>query len=125
MQTILLPIQKKYCEKIFSGQKFYEFRKSVPSKNIEKIIVYESRGCGMAIGELLIKGIISGSIEEIWQLTKNKAGIEYSEFIKYFKSCEVAFVYSILSYVKYNKPKSIDQYNLSRAPQNFVWIERK
>lgn len=125
MQTILLPIRKKYCDKIFSGQKCFEFRKSVPSKNIGKIIVYESRGCGMAIGEMLIKDVISGSVEDIWQLTKNKAGIEYSEFIKYFKSNNVAYAYSILSYTKYGKPKSLDQYNLSRAPQNFVWIERK
>lgn len=66
MKTILLPIRKEYCEKIFNGQKKYEFRKSVPSDDIAKIIVYESKGHKFIIGELLINNVFSGSVEDIW-----------------------------------------------------------
>lgn len=124
MQTILLPIQKKYCDKIFSGQKCFEFRKAVPSRRIGKILVYESRGRGMVVGELLIKDIIDGSIEEIWRLTGDRSGIGYNEFIRYFKGKGRAYAYRISKCIEYDSPRSIAEYGLSRAPQNFMWIER-
>lgn len=124
MKTILLPIRKEYSDKIFSGIKKYEFRKSLFSENIEKILVYESRGSGTIVGELMIAGVISGSPDSVWEKTKGYSGINRDDYVKYFKGKHTAYAYVIADCHRYDKSKFIADYNLSRAPQNFVWIER-
>ena len=42
MATILLSIKPEYANKIFDGQKRYEYRKRIPKKEVSKIIVYSS-----------------------------------------------------------------------------------
>ena len=47
----LFPIKKEYVKKIFDGSKAYEYRKSFCSLEVDTIVIYESRGKGLVVGE--------------------------------------------------------------------------
>lgn len=125
MASIILSIHKQYCLSLFAGEKKYEFRKSVPSRPVSSIFVYEARGCGKVIGELKISETLVASPEDIWNQTKDMAGIDRESFFKYFKGKERAVVYVIFSYSKYEIPKPLSEFGISRAPQNYIWVEHR
>lgn len=50
----LFPIKKEYVKKIFDGSKAYEYRKSFCSLEVDTIVIYESRGKGLVVGEFEI-----------------------------------------------------------------------
>lgn len=52
MATILLSIKPEYANRIFDGSKKYEFRKHLPQKKIDKIVVYSTDPVQRVIGEV-------------------------------------------------------------------------
>lgn len=58
MSKILLSIKPEYAHKILEGTKKYEFRKHLPKKKIEKIIIYSTAPDGSVIGEFAWYGVI-------------------------------------------------------------------
>lgn len=124
MGIILLSIRKQYCEQIFSGVKKYEFRKKAPVSNIDKILVYESHGCGKIVGEIIIEDILYGSVNEIWELTNKDAGIDSESFSKYYEGHSHAIAYKISDFTKYENPITLSSFGISSAPQNYMWVER-
>ncbi len=59
MKTILISIHPKWCEKIFSGEKTIEVRKTAPKPPF-KAIVYETfngGGSGKVIGEFICNDV--------------------------------------------------------------------
>lgn len=124
MSVILLSIRKQFCDLIFTGLKKYEFRKKAPVSNVDKILVYESRGCGKIVGEILIEDILFGSVNQIWEWTNKDAGIDAESFSKYFEGHSRAIAYKISDFAKYENPIALSSFGISSAPQNYMWIER-
>ena len=52
MATILLSIKPEYVAKIFDHTKKYEFRKRIPQRPIDKVVVYSSNPEQHIVGEL-------------------------------------------------------------------------
>ncbi len=124
MNIILLPIQKEHSEHIFNGSKKYEYRRSFPGIFIDKIMVYESRGCGLAVGELEVLDILYTDIAELWKQTSKEGGISKKQFEEYFNDKEKGYAVKIGEVSKYESGRPLSEYGLQRAPQNYVWIER-
>ena len=107
MKAILMSIKHKWCEKIFSGEKTIEVRKTAPKlKPPFKVYVYQTKhkgrnivaealnavyGGGKVIGEFIcdkiekfnVGSLRSDDIEEL-------ACLSYTELINYFyKPCEL------------------------------------
>ena len=57
MSIILMSIKPEYVDKIFSGEKKYEYRKRLCKEKIDTIIVYSSSPIQKVVGELKIKQI--------------------------------------------------------------------
>lgn len=58
METILLDIKPEYVERIFNGEKLYEYRKRLSQKDINKIIVYATHPTMKVIGEVEVINVI-------------------------------------------------------------------
>lgn len=123
MNTIILSIHKQYCDLIFGGKKRFEFRKSVPSHAVSSILVYEAKGSGKIIGELTIEDALIGPPDEIWSQTKDVAGIDKESFFNYYRGKQKVVAYVIKSAHKYEKPKSLSDFGISRPPQNYIWVK--
>ena len=125
MIEILLPIRKEFSDKIFSGEKKFEFRKSIPKSQVSKIYVYESRSCGIIVGEICVADVLCDTPEALWNVTKQASGIDYDSYLSYFKGKTKAYAYPIKSFIKYECPKGLSDFGLSRAPQNFVKVQKR
>ena len=123
MATILLSIKPEYANKIFDGQKRYEYRKRIPKKEVSKIIVYSSAPKQAVIGEIEVIKTLKMKPTPLWNSTKANAGISRSKYRKYFSGCTAAYAFVIGSFEKYPTSKSLADFNIQSAPQSFVYLD--
>ena len=122
---VLLSIRPEYAEKIFSGEKKFEYRRSLfKNGNIKSIIVYATKPVGKVIGEFEIDEILTGTPKKIWSLTKKYSGIEKEKFTNYFVDKEEGFAIKIKKTKRYKKSKTLRELSpdLKVAPQSFRYI---
>ena len=125
MSTILMPIKPEYVNKIFSGEKKFEYRKRVCKKNIDKIIVYSSSPVQKVVGELIIRNVLCDKKDIIWNKTKMYGGIDKDKYDKYYENSNIAVAYEIEKAILYDIPKELKDYKVNTAPQSYIYIERE
>jgi hypothetical protein len=121
---VLLSIKPEYANKIFSGEKKFEYRKLIFKREIKFIVVYATKPVGMIIGEFEIDKIISDTPKQIWNLTKEHAGIEEDKFKNYFSNKETGFAIKVKKAKLYKHSKTLKEYNpkIKVPPQSFCYI---
>ena len=124
MSTILMSIKPEYVDKIFFGNKKYEYRKKLCKENINKIIVYSSSPVKKVIGELIIKQVLYDKKKNIWDKTNIYGGISKEKYDKYYDKCDYAVAYEIEKVVLYDNPKNLNDYNIKTAPQSYVYLKK-
>ena len=108
----LFPIKKEYVKKIFDGSKAYEYRKSFCSLEVDTIVIYESRGKGLVVGEFEIADRLCDTPRNIWERTKGYAGISESDFFSYFEGRDKACAYVVGNVKKsYRMSRMLYSYN--------------
>jgi predicted transcriptional regulator len=125
MQTsILLSIKPEFVEKIFSGLKRYEFRRVMfKSKSVTKVVVYASHPVQRVVGEFEVGGVLALNRTELWQQTKQFAGIAKNYFDDYFADKETAYAIKIKSTKRYARPFALEYLCPSaRPPQSFMYL---
>ena len=123
MLDAIFAIKPKYVEKIFSGEKRFEFRTAVCKQQIKKMIIYETSPTSKIVGEVHISKILADTPENIWIQTKEYAGIDYDSFMNYFKNRETAFAYVLEKPAKYETSKLLSEYNIKSVPQSFIYLK--
>jgi len=121
---VLLSIKPEFANKIFSGEKRYEYRKSIfARKGIKTVIVYSTMPVGRIIGEFEIEEILQDNPKNIWQETKEHSGIHSHFFDNYFQGRETAFAIKVKKAILYDEPlipgEVIDNFF---APQSFMYL---
>ncbi|HEY5583243.1 MAG TPA: ASCH domain-containing protein [Ruminiclostridium sp.] len=120
---ILLSIKPEYVENILNGSKKYEFRKRIASKHIDTIVIYSSSPKKKVVAEVKVMDTISMSPSALWEKTKKEAGISRTKFREYFRGCIMAHTYQLGEVKVYNEPKTLEDFNISHAPQSFVYLK--
>ena len=121
---VLLSIKPEFVEKIFSGEKRYEYRKAIFSKfTVTTVVIYATMPVGKIVGEFTVDSIIEDGPSELWDATKEYSGITNSFYWEYFSGRKKAYAIKIGGPVKYNE--AIDPYELDKAfcpPQSFRYL---
>lgn len=122
---VLLSIKPEFVEKIFSGEKLFEYRKAVFKKpDVKSIIIYSTMPEGKIVGEFSIGHILVKHPRDLWKETKKVSGINKEFFDEYFNGRDVGYAIEIKSLKKYDQP--IDPYKEERgfkAPQSFKYLD--
>ena len=66
--------------------------------------------------------ILIGDPEMIWQLTKKKSGIDKIFFDEYYKNKTEAVAYKLKNVIKFDSPKTLNDYGVHNAPQSYQYI---
>ena len=120
----LLSIKPEFVDKIFSGEKLFEYRKAVFKRpGVQSVVIYSTMPEGKIVGEFTIGGILAQKPEELWAETKGASGISKQFFDEYFSGRDVAYAIKIQDLKRY--PEPINPYEKERgfkAPQSFKYI---
>ncbi len=121
----LLSIKPEFVEKIFSGEKLFEYRKAIFKRpEVESVVIYSTMPEGKIVGEFKIGHILAKHPEDLWEHTKLSSGISKKFFDEYFINREVAYAIEITELKKYEEP--IDPYKKDssfKAPQSFKYLD--
>lgn len=82
---VLLSIKPEFVREIFAGNKKFEYRKTIFTKNVDKVVVYSTKPEGMIVGEFTVEKIIEQEPKELWEQTQNDSGITKKFFDQYFE----------------------------------------
>lgn len=121
-QNIILPIAPLYIEKIFSGEKKYEYRKKLCKNDISKIYLYSTAPVKGIVGEVEVIGKIEENTEHLWDLTSQYSGIDKDFFNKYFSNCTKACAYKLGQVKKYANKIPLHNVGINYIIQSFCYI---
>ena len=122
-ETIILSIHPNHIEKILSGEKRYEYRKRIPT-DIRYIVVYATAPIKMIVALIEIDSVIKGIPKEVWDKTKNYAGISQDFFMRYFSNHQDAYAIKIKAVHELLYPKPItDLKDQICAPQSYTYLK--
>jgi predicted transcriptional regulator len=121
---VLLSIKPEYADKIFSGEKKFEFRKiAFRNSKVKTIVVYSTMPVGRIIGEFSIKYIHKDSPKTIWRKTKRFSGIDEDFFNEYYNGRALAVAIEVDNPILYSEPiNPKEEYKNFTAPQSFMYL---
>lgn len=121
---ILLSIKPEYANKILDGTKIWEYRKSVPKKNIDAIIIYSSYPVKEIVAEVEVLKIESCNVKELWEKTnaERDGGISKEKYDKYFQNKDFGYAYKLGTIHKLSG-KTLKDYGIKYPPENFCYIK--
>ncbi|MBQ0063490.1 MAG: ASCH domain-containing protein [Prevotella sp.] len=120
-KTIILSIHPCHIEKIFSGEKLYEYRKIVPS-DIQNIVVYATSPIKKIVAIIEVDKVLTDTPESIWKQTSKHSGVTKEFFMSYFREKEKANAIKIKRFFKLKEPKLLSFVGIKYAPQSFTYI---
>lgn len=101
----------------------YEYRRKIfKDGSVKTVVVYVTSPIKKIIGEFSIEKVLSDTPQNIWKQTKDNSGITKEFYDKYFQNRDKAYAIKIKSPNKYKKPMELKKFNISSAPQSFIYI---
>lgn len=122
MCRVLLSIKPEYVEKIFSGEKEFEFRKNRCKSDVVKMVIYCTSPVMKVVGEADIIEVIEDIPSVVWEKTQNKSGITKDFYDSYYAGRTKSVAYKLANIKKYKKPKTLKSLGIATAPQSFVYL---
>ena len=123
MNAIMLSIHPQYVMKIINGTKRYEFRRRLARSKVSKIYIYETFPAMKVVAVAQVVDELAGSPSEIWERTKDFAGISKRAFYDYFQDKNDAFAYELGDVEIFEYAQNLDVFGLTSAPQSFACVK--
>lgn len=121
---VLLSIKPEYVRKIFAGTKKYEYRKSIFTKHVDKVVVYATKPVGLIVGEFQIEEVLVEDPATLWKETHEASGVSKVFFDQYFKGRSSGYALKVSSPQLYDEPiNPFEQFAPFIAPQSFKYID--
>lgn len=121
---VLLSIKPEFVAKIFSGEKRYEFRRSLfKRRDVTTVVVYASVPVSRVVGEFEIGRVLCDTPGELWRKTKEGAGITEQFFFDYFKDKATGYAISVSSSRRYDFPFDLRNVLGLAPPQSFRYLD--
>lgn len=121
-KTIILSIHPQHIDKIFSGEKLYEYRKRIPT-DIQCFIIYATAPIKKIVAIVEVDSVLKETPKSLWELTKKHSGVSYDFFMNYFDKAPDA--YAIKFRHIYKLPNHMDITvldGIKRAPQSYAYV---
>ena len=129
-KVIIVAIKPEFSDRIFSGTKKIELRKSKP--NLEKndiILVYNTVPDKAVVGICRVNEIIQSTPNDIWKKYSNDLGIDEKRYFDYYLGREKAIGLKIDSFRKFKRKISLETIRefipSFSPPQTFKYYNRE
>ena len=122
-QKIVISINPEYVRKIILGIKKYEYRTKAAKRDIDKIIIYETKPVKKIVAEAEILEVLEMEPNELWKKTYRNSGTTKKFFDQYFKNRSIAYAYKLGKIKVYEKPIKLSDIGIMNAPQSFMYLK--
>jgi type I restriction enzyme S subunit len=125
--NVLLSVKPEFAEKILTGEKRYEFRKTTfrDPDNVDTVFLYASSPEQEIVGSFSFDDITQADPEELWDRYGAESGIEQkSRFMDYFKGTTTGYAIAVDETMRFASP--IDPYRRFdgfRPPVSFQYFD--
>ena len=121
---VLLSIKPEYAEKILTGVKRFEYRKTIPrNEAVHTVVLYATMPVGKVVGEFEIAGVLRESPDDLWKQTRQASGITREFFDEYFRGRKNAVAIAVSKPKRYAKPLMLKDVSGSiTPPQSFQYL---
>jgi len=119
---MLLSINPQHVENILNGQKKFEFRKVRCRADVDNIVLYATSPIMQIVGEADVIEIIQDSLDVVWEITSEYAGISRRFYDEYYQGKDKAVAYKLGKVKRYERPLQLSDLGIGFAPQSFVYI---
>src|SRR4030067_501956 len=104
-KVALISIRPFFVEKILSGEKKLEFRRSWVAAPVDMLVIYSSAPTQRIVATLNIVGVTEGSPTALWELAKEKGGGVTRQLIyDYFAGKKTGFAIEIADVLEFENP---------------------
>ena len=127
-RTALISIHPEHAEKIFAGEKKFEFRRRWTSRSVETLFIYATAPVQRIVGFAKISRVTQGTPTQLWRLTHQvNGGFSKSKLFAYFGSSKTGVAIELSKVTP--MPSGIDpRLCLGRGfrpPQSFRYLSEK
>lgn len=127
-RTALISIHPEYAEKIFAGEKKFEFRRRWTSRSVETLFIYATAPVQRIVGFAKIARVTQGTPTQLWRLTQQvNGGFSKSKLFAYLGSSKTGVAIELSKVTPI--PSGIDpRLCLGRSfhpPQSFRYLSEK
>lgn len=124
MKAILITIKSDYASQIYAGMKTIELRKRTPKVPIgTPCLIYEPLPIGRVTGYFTYAGSFDFDTLCTELSLLKKAGISYSKMRAYYAHQLIGVAWQIEKPTPFPDALSLDDFNVSRAPQSYQIID--
>ena len=124
IMNLIISIRPKYINEMRKNIKKYEFRKNIFKKKVDKIFIYSTNPVKKIVGYVNYSYFFEGKPEDIWEKTKEHAGISKDKYMEYFDHKKKAFAIDFSDIYFFENPiNPYEEIKNFRAPQSFMYFE--
>ena len=123
---IAITLPRKLIDKIISGEKKIELRKNYPASEgfIMTVFVVEKGTKNVPI-TIMVQYMGRRSPMWIWRNHADELGITFGEFLRYAKDSKLLYPWYIYKVSRNSRTFSIDDLDIKKAPQSYVYINKE
>jgi len=122
--NVLMSIKPIYIDRIFSGDKFYEYRKRIFFDTVKSVVMYATNPTSMILGEFRVESILVATPEVIWKRTYTGGGISKELFFEYFANKKKGYAIRICDVIRYDAPiNPLELPHECVIPQSFRYLK--
>jgi predicted transcriptional regulator len=106
-----MSIKPKYVEKILTGEKTAEFRRSMYSsiKKGDQVFIYSSSPQKALVGKFIIDDIINDTVENLWKLKGKEGCISYGDFMDYYDGNSSGYCLVLKEITTFSTPIKLEE----------------
>jgi len=121
--SVILSINPKWCNKIVSGLKTKEVRKSEPKiKCPFKCYIYSTHPVKKVIGEFICDYISRGYSDLVDVVDAKESCLSPAEIIQYANG-KSPYFWNITELNVYDNPRDIEDFGIKKAPQSWCYVK--
>lgn len=121
--VIAISVKPLFAERIFAGDKRFEFRRVLPKKPVGRVYIHvcgEDADRVQGFADVVAMGYLPKN--ELWEIAKDAAGMRREEFDAYFDGCSDAG-YLELSDARRFSGMRLEEIGLKRPPQGIAYVK--
>lgn len=117
-EHILISLEKRHAENIFSGQKHIELRRRAMNVKVGTTVwIYVKLPVGSVIGKARVSGFHCLAPSTLWRRFSDVSGVSRGEFFEYFEGVSKGFALALESAERMSEPAPLAA--LRRASSDF------